>query len=139
MGGASLDVDPNNFIIAIAAQERRVLELRDELTHAEAELANLKNQWTQYEGTRKRNAKRVSRTAGLYSLPPTPRGDSSSSSQTASFSSSDDGIAARRSVELDRRRTMLLNQQSTPSSPRRRVFRGGHTRTLSLLSQIMLT
>lgn len=44
----------------------------------------------------------------------------------------------RRSIELDRRRSMLMSQQlnreGTPTSGRRRVIRGGHTRALSLLS-----
>jgi len=50
--------------------------------------------------------------------------------------------SARRSIELDRRKALLLGQhsaQGTPTQSRRRVFRGGHTRTLSLLSPTKAT
>lgn len=44
---------------------------------------------------------------------------------------------SRRSLDLDRRKLLLQSQNSNPTTPtqgRRRVIRGGHTRTLSLLS-----
>jgi hypothetical protein len=49
---ASVATSPSNaneFIIAIAAQERRVLELKEELAQAEVELAKLKKQWASEE------------------------------------------------------------------------------------------
>jgi hypothetical protein len=113
-------VDPNDFITAIAAQERRVLELREDLSRAESELARLKKQYATYEAYKKRAERRnveplrgLGPAAELY-----------------------DETAIRRSVELDRRKALLgqQNQQATPERSRRRVFTGSHTRTLSLLS-----
>ena len=43
------------FLTALAAQERRVLELREELSKAECELTKLKRQWTIHEATKKRH------------------------------------------------------------------------------------
>ncbi|OIW29973.1 hypothetical protein CONLIGDRAFT_353754 [Coniochaeta ligniaria NRRL 30616] len=115
-------VDPNDFITAIAAQERRVLELREELTRAESELNQLKKRWTSHEAHKKHaQIRNVEAMRPLVPHVDTP----------------DDQIT-RRSIELDRRKALLLGQQSQQSTPthqyRRRVFRGGHTRTLSLLS-----
>ena len=44
-----------NFLTAIAAQERRVLELKEDLVRAEADLRKLKVQWAQHEAQKKRN------------------------------------------------------------------------------------
>jgi len=114
-------VEPNEFITAIAAQERRVLELREELNRAESDLAKLKKQWATHEAYRKRSERRNVEPLRHISIIPDPLED----------------VATRRSVELDRRKALLLGQltqQNTPEKSRRRVFRGGHTRTLSLLS-----
>lgn len=117
--------DANDFIHAIAAQERRVLELRDELKGAEAELARLKKQWGAFDSVRKRNA--------IVNGEPLRTSVSLQNSPNV-----EDVEAKRRSIELDRRRSMLMSQQlsreGTPNSGRRRVMRGGHTRALSLLS-----
>ncbi|KAI8633049.1 hypothetical protein F5Y19DRAFT_471306 [Xylariaceae sp. FL1651] len=116
-------VDPDDFIIAIAAQERRVLELREELTRAEAELKRLQRQWTISEGCRKRPASR--NVEPLRTLAP---------AATLQFEH-EDSPAAKRNSELERRKAILLAQsQGTPREHRRTVMRGGHTRTLSLLS-----
>lgn len=37
-------------------------------------------------------------------------------------------------MDLERKKSLLIQNQSTPSQGRRKVLRGGHTRTLSLLS-----
>ncbi|KAK1760509.1 hypothetical protein QBC47DRAFT_7294 [Echria macrotheca] len=113
-------MDSGDFITAIAAQERRVLELREELSRAESDLTRLKKQWATHEAYKKRAEKR-----NVEPLRLIPSVDLQ------------DDIAARRSVELDRRKAVLLaqqGQQNTPEKGRRRVFRGAHTRTLSLLS-----
>ncbi|KAF6817278.1 hypothetical protein CSOJ01_02460 [Colletotrichum sojae] len=112
--------DPNGFIIAIAAQERRVLEIREELARAEAELARLKHEWTSQSARRKRE------------LPVRPLAPQFIEPSLLD----DDEAASRRSVELDRRKALLrdLQGQTGPREYRRRVLRGGHTRTLSLLS-----
>ncbi|KAF7554046.1 hypothetical protein G7046_g6921 [Stylonectria norvegica] len=111
-------LDANDFIIAIAAQERRVLELREELLRAESDLTLLKKRWTSKDVPHKRGD---SRPVGPH------RG--------ASSTSDDDSASTRQSVELDRRKSLHQNKDHTPQpSNRRRVIRGGHTRTLSLLS-----
>ncbi|KJZ71773.1 hypothetical protein HIM_08858 [Hirsutella minnesotensis 3608] len=116
--------DANEFIIAIAAQERRVLELREELVQAEKALVELKERWAAGDSCPQGGVGRaVERPASIGPV-----------------MSDDTSIASRRSVELDRRRMLLQNQsqnqnQSTPTQGnRRRVIRGGHTRALSLLS-----
>nr|CAD21413.1 hypothetical protein [Neurospora crassa] len=110
--------DINDFITAIAAQERRVLELREELTRAESDLAQLKKQWATYEAYKKRG-ERPLRPVGLV---PTFQ----------------DEEATKRAVELDRRKALLQSLQNQnqplPENGRRRIFQGGHARTLSLLS-----
>ncbi|GAB1314420.1 hypothetical protein MFIFM68171_04630 [Madurella fahalii] len=113
-------VDPNDFITAIAAQERRVLELREELSRAESDLARLKKQWATHEAYKKRAERR--------------NGDPARGLGPAA--ELHDETTVRRSAELDRRKALLgqQNQPATPERSRRRVFPGGHTRTLSLLS-----
>src|SRR3954447_17636338 len=37
--------DPNGFLVSLASQERKVLELKEELQKAEAELETLKRRW----------------------------------------------------------------------------------------------
>lgn len=119
--------DANDFIHAIAAQERRVLELREDLKNAEAELSRLKKQWGAFDSVRKRNS--------MVNGEPLRPSISLQNSPNV-----EDVEGKRRSVELDRRRTMLMSQRintevSSPGSGRpRRVIRGGHTRALSLLS-----
>lgn len=115
--------DANDFIIAIAAQERKVLELREELARAEADLTSLKVRWTSKESMLKRAAEIQSQAlASPQRCPPTPE---------AAIS------PTRQSVDLDRKKLWLQSQQNSPSTPtqgRRKVMRGGHARTLSLLS-----
>ncbi|CAM1508229.1 Fc.00g050770.m01.CDS01 [Cosmosporella sp. VM-42] len=116
--GITSPVDASEFIVAIAAQERRVLELREELSRAEADLTHLKRQWSSTEVTNKRGELR--RAESFRSPVPT---------------SDDESIASRRSVDMDRRKMLLQKEKETSTAQnRRRVIRGGHTRTLSLLS-----
>ncbi|KAI6783003.1 uncharacterized protein J7T54_002164 [Emericellopsis cladophorae] len=110
-------VDANEFIIAIAAQERRVLELREELLRAESELSTLKKKWSSKEVYSRRHESRHSETSRPTTTAPLEV----------------DTGSARQSVDLDRRR-LLLQQPNTPTQKGRRVLRGGHARTLSLLS-----
>ncbi|KAI1138780.1 hypothetical protein F5Y05DRAFT_425120 [Hypoxylon sp. FL0543] len=115
--------DPNDFIVAIAAQERRVLELREELGRAEDELRKLKKQWTSSAAYRKRAANRtVEPLQAMASVLDAPWGY-------------DESPAVRYTSELERRKAILLAQsQAAPKERRRTVIRGGHTRALSLLS-----
>ena len=114
--------DSSDFLTALAAQERRVLELKEELQKAESELDNLKRHWAQQETTRKRNELRQSqkleplRTSleELHSLTDHP------SSEAAL-------------IVKDSDRTKLASVREKP--PQRKVFSGSrHARTLSLLS-----
>ncbi|KAK7430383.1 hypothetical protein QQZ08_003131 [Neonectria magnoliae] len=109
--------DANEFIIAIAAQERRVLELREELSRAESDLTLLKKKWTKQDGPRKRGD-------------PFPL----ESTRPVTSTTDDDLSVSRRSVDMDRRKLLQQSLPSTPQTGRRKVFHGGHTRTLSLLS-----
>ncbi|OAR02282.1 hypothetical protein LLEC1_06608 [Akanthomyces lecanii] len=114
--------DANDFIIAIAAQERKVLELREELARAEADLSSLKAKWTSKESMQKRAAEIQSQSLASPQRCPTPDATVS---------------PTRQSVDQDRKKLWLQSQQNSPSTPtqgRRKVMRGGHTRTLSLLS-----
>ncbi|KAH6707496.1 hypothetical protein BKA61DRAFT_615231 [Leptodontidium sp. MPI-SDFR-AT-0119] len=108
----------NTFLVALAGQERKVLELKEELAKAEGELTNLKRQYARHEASRKR--------AEVRHIEPL---------QTVAIegSSNDDpSIMSRQSADMDRRRA-LLNNLNIPKETRRK-FSGAHTRTLSLLS-----
>ncbi|KAG9244732.1 hypothetical protein BJ878DRAFT_55644 [Calycina marina] len=110
--------DPSGFLVAIAAQERKVFELKEELDKAEDRLRELKRQWSNQERTKKRAE--IRQAEPLLSL---------QNSGTESRSSSEE---ARQNIELDRKRALL--SISTPQYARRKILTGGHTRTLSLLS-----
>lgn len=110
--------DSNSFLTALAAQERRVLELREELNKANEELEKLKRQWAVQEATKKKHE-----LPHLQQLQPlnTPLG----------LVMPSDYDSARASREPDRRR---ITQSSTKPS-HRKVFAGSrHTQALSLLS-----
>ena len=119
-----------DFLTLVAAQERRVLELREELAKADAELTSLKRQWAIYEANKKREeVRQVKRMVVPMDEVPSP-------------TSKD-----KKDVEEERRRRRALvemtnnanghAQADTTKLGRRgskRVFEGKHTRTLSLLS-----
>ena len=111
--------DPNSFLVALAGQERRVLELKEELQKAEADLKALKKQWAFHEAHKKRAEIR-------HSEPLQPL----HTVVTEGDSSNEEG-ATRQSVEMDRRKALL---STIHKESRRKVLTGGHTRTLSLLS-----
>ncbi|KAI1462371.1 hypothetical protein F4805DRAFT_464590 [Annulohypoxylon moriforme] len=119
----SSPTDPNDFIVAIAAQERRVLELREELGRAEDELRKLKRQWTSSAAYRKRASNRnIEPLQAMASVLDAPWGY-------------DENASVRYNSELERRKAILRAQsQGTPRESKRTVIRGGHARTLSLLS-----
>ena len=128
-----------NLLTAIASQERKVLELREELQNAETELATLKKQWTSSEKTRKR-AEINYHAEPLLPLrsPEQPTTDNFSSHRREQSLAATDSPAAsaRPSRDLDRRHSMRAAAAagSTVSANGRRVFQGSHARTLSLLS-----
>lgn len=110
-----------NFLTAIAAQERRVLELKEELLRAEKDLEKLKIQWQQHEAQKKRNdAKSLAKLQPLQTSLPTSVSEDDS-----------DGSNAWMQREMERRKALMSGNKSS----NRTVFSGSrHTRTLSLLS-----
>jgi hypothetical protein len=110
-----------NFLHAVAASERKVLELREELQRAEADLDKLKRQWARHEAQKKREESRRSTKMQPIqtNLPAADREDDA------------DGSSAWMQHEMERRKA-LLNGSRTSN---RTVLPGQrHTRTLSLLS-----
>ena len=106
---------------AIATQERRVLELKEELQRAEADLLNLKRQWAQHEANKKRNdARRVTRLQPVQTAPSVNDQEEDA-----------DGSSAWMQQQMERRKALLGGGRNS----NRTVFSGSrHTRTLSLLS-----
>jgi hypothetical protein len=109
------------FLNALATQERRVLELREELLKAESELSKLKKQWATHEAQNKRNG---IQDADLHVI-------------KADYSKLDRDL-----VEESMGHSLLSREQETGSASKegpktrpRKVFSGSRsTRTLSLLS-----
>ena len=111
--------DSNSFLTALAAQERRVLELREELHKADEDLENLKKQWAVHEAMKKKDELRHFQQLQPLNTP----------SLRPSMPSDEDSARANRAP--DRRR--ITPSRNKPSQ--RKVFAGSkHTRALSLLS-----
>ncbi|KAF7586308.1 hypothetical protein BBP40_009090 [Aspergillus hancockii] len=132
--------DGSGLLTAIASQERKVLELREELQRAETELASLKKQWESSEKTKKRIdiSHRAEPLIPLRS-PDRPGADETNfhSREHSVASSESPSIAQPRfSRELERRHSVraAATKGTKISANGRRVFQGSHTRTLSLLS-----
>lgn len=115
--------DSAGFMVALAAQERKVFELREELNRAEAELKNLKSHWAIHEANKKRaDIKQVQRLESMQFA----------DANQWNVTGLGDEDVARRSAELDRRKAILAAGITKDS--RRKIITGGHTRALSLLS-----
>lgn len=116
-------VSPNDghFLTAIAAQERRVLELKEEVQKAEKDLKRLKSQWASHEAHKKRNeARNIAKLQPLITTSPAPNRQTDA-----------DGSSTSLQQENERRRALLAG----PRASSRTVFSGSrHTRALSLLS-----
>lgn len=114
--GDAFHGDPSTFLVDLAAQERRVLELREELQRAEEDLGKFKRHFAVYEATKKRDELRhVQRMRPLSNVE----------------SSGDDSAGASRKSSERAARTAA----SAPKNPRRTIMSAqGHTRALSLLS-----
>ncbi|EFR01031.1 hypothetical protein MGYG_04034 [Nannizzia gypsea CBS 118893] len=128
------------FLTALAAQERKVLELKEELQRAELELATLKKQWEQNEKGRK-ITQTVYRAEAMKPLRQTPVEGSlvGETGATQSPADSDASGLGRVSREFDRRHGSKQSISHSPGTSQlsraRTVFEGSrHTRTLSLLS-----
>lgn len=116
---ASQPLGSSAFLTALAAQERRVLELREELQKAESELEKLKKHWAVHEMFKKKNEIRH-----FEQLRPI-------SKSVSSTSSVDPTSLERTRPDHERRRSLAINTKQS----QRKVFSGSrHARTLSLLS-----
>jgi hypothetical protein len=118
--------DSNGFLVALAGQERRVLELKEELAKAEADLVKLKRQWAVHESKRKnaeiKNVEQLQPLQGVV----TP-------------SNNEDVPSTPRQSAEERRKSLLTSLETPKNSldaPKevRRKFSGQHMRALSLLS-----
>ncbi|KAJ9604828.1 hypothetical protein H2200_010943 [Cladophialophora chaetospira] len=122
------------FLTLLAGQERKVLELKEELQKAEADLQILKKHWAAHEANKKRDELRQVKKLQPMALDDVAGGDTT---------------GAEDDVDEERRRKRALversyaNQAASGSNGAsglsrkgsKRVFEGGrHTRTLSLLS-----
>ena len=112
-----------NFLTVLAAQERRVFELKEELVKAEQDLEQLKRHWATHEAMKKRNdVRRVQQLQPLTT--PFPN-------FTAAEDGDEEGSPVWLQKEMERRKALLSNTKIS----QRKVFSGSrHTRTLSLLS-----
>lgn len=116
---ASQPLESGAFLTALAAQERRVLELREELQKAESDLEKLKKHWAVHEMFKKKNQIRH-----VEQLRPI-------SKLVSSSSSADPNSLGRTRPDHERRKSLAINTKQS----QRKVFSGSrHTRTLSLLS-----
>lgn len=111
--------DSAAFLTALAGQERRVLELREELKNAEMGLESLKQEWALHETSKKQSE--IQQAENLQHI--------NKSMHNARSTNSDEHIRVLKDQE--RRRATLV----TTKHSQRKVFSGSrHTRTLSLLS-----
>ncbi|GIJ85221.1 hypothetical protein Asppvi_004077 [Aspergillus pseudoviridinutans] len=134
--------DGSSLLTAIASQERKVLELREELQRAEAELDTLKKQWASSEKTKKRTEINH-RAEPLIPLRSPDRATHDESSQhhrerSAGTADGSSAVQSRLSRDLERRQSLrsTVNGGTAISANGRRVFQGSHTRALSLLSPV---
>ncbi|OCK83092.1 hypothetical protein K432DRAFT_347720 [Lepidopterella palustris CBS 459.81] len=111
-----------NFLTVLATQERRVLELKEELAKAEQDLVKLKKHWATHESMKKNNdIRRVQQLQPLNTGFANITGDDDDT----------DGSSAWMQKEMERRKALLSGTRTS----QRKVFSGSrHTRTLSLLS-----
>lgn len=120
-----------DFLTLVAAQERKVLELREELNKAEAELSSLKSQWTRHEANKKKEEVRHMRRI------PVPLDDVSRSPKPLDEAELEEERKRRKAlVELNNNAAGQVSrgQGIGRRGSQRKVFEGRHTRTLSLLS-----
>lgn len=111
-----------NILAVLAAQERYVLELREELGKAEEDLKTLKKQYALHEANKRRND--VRKVAQLQPL-------NTTLANIDAAQDDEDGGNLWMQREMERRKALLNNTKSS----QRKVFSGSrHLRTLSLLS-----
>lgn len=129
-----------DFLTLLAAQERKVLELREELQKAESNLLALKRQWATYEATKKKDEVKL-----VKKLQPLALEDVAVGFRHAEIAEEDVDEERRRKraiVERSHGPSVTAGSTATPGLARKgskRVFEGRHTRTLSLLSPTSAT
>ncbi|KAJ4373589.1 hypothetical protein N0V86_007731 [Didymella sp. IMI 355093] len=112
----------NNILAVLAAQERYVLELKEELGKAEEDLKTLKKHYALHEANKRRND--VRKVAQLQPL-------NTTLANIDAAQDDEDGGNLWMQREMERRKALLSNTRSS----QRKVFSGSrHLRTLSLLS-----
>ena len=122
-----------DFLTLLAGQERKVLELREELQKAEGDLLELKKQWALFEANKKRDeVKHVKK------MQPLALNDVAGRENALEEDDVDEERRRKRAL-VERNSgtdTATVNDTSTNLSRKgsKRVFEGRHTRTLSLLS-----
>ncbi|KAH7079643.1 hypothetical protein FB567DRAFT_449478 [Paraphoma chrysanthemicola] len=113
-----------NILAVLAAQERYVLELKEELVKAEADLQILKKHYAVHEANKFRNDAR--KVAPLQPV-------KTSLIDLSPDQEDEDGSNAWMQKEMEQRKALVRN--SNAKSSQRKVFSGSrHLRTLSLLS-----
>ncbi|KAL8667815.1 MAG: hypothetical protein Q9202_000280 [Teloschistes flavicans] len=137
--GSSTIKDSSSFLTALAAQERRVLELREELQKAEEDLSRLKKQWATHETIKKKNEFR--HREQLQPLKVTRRSSCDEEGQKSSERTSLDqrGRSFEGARDVDRAFEQIDGNRLARKNSRRqrKVFPGSrHTRSLSLLSTL---
>ncbi|KAL8781069.1 MAG: hypothetical protein Q9194_000576 [Teloschistes cf. exilis] len=137
--GTSTVRDSSNFLTALAAQERRVLELREELQKAEEDLSRLKKQWATHETVKKRNEFR--HREQLQQLKVTRRSSCDEDGQRSGERTSLDqrGRSFEGVKDVDRAFEQIDGKGPARQTSRRqrKVFPGSrHRRSLSLLSKL---
>ncbi|KIX09349.1 uncharacterized protein Z518_00428 [Rhinocladiella mackenziei CBS 650.93] len=122
-----------DFLTLLAAQERRVLELKEELQKAEADLLQLKKQWASYEANKKRDEVKH-----IKKLQPLALDDVAGRHPIAEEEVDEERRRKRALLERSNTIHTSLGNSRTNNLGRKnskRVFEGSrHARTLSLLS-----
>ncbi|KAH3912437.1 hypothetical protein HBH56_115080 [Parastagonospora nodorum] len=119
-----------SILAVLAAQERHVLELKEELTKAEADLQTLKGLYARQEATKFRSKERkaapLQPVNTLIDITDDPEKEDEAGST----------ISLEKETMERRKAALLANPKSSPqSNSQRKVFSGSrHLRTLSLLS-----
>lgn len=141
------DDDGSEFLTALAAQERKVLELKEELHKAESDLQALKFQWQLSEKGRKKTEivhqaetmKPIRQSHGSISSRTSVDEAAAGKARPADSPRSsihggiNRGLERRNSARHSASQSISINGASQ-NSKGRTVFQGSHTRTLSLLS-----
>jgi len=113
-----------SILSVLAAQERYVLELRDELNKAEVDLTTLKRYFQQQEGSKAVGSRRTHARQSSH----LPHGNTLPAKDGAG-SLDEEGVSLQR--EMERRKALLT---SLKKSERKTIPGSRHLRTLSLLS-----